>query len=429
MTDLVESANWAPGIRQFETSDPVEGGPDGIDNVPLRQLANRTRYLKDRQDAQTGDLGLKAPIDSPAFTGAPQAPLAAQFDDSTKLATTSFVQRALGSRRAFIAIQQSTLLDASHVGALIGCNAPGGYTLTLPPLAGLAPGSSIAFFHSTGTPSAVTVVAAGNDKILSEGSVMPSLVLGSCQCLTLTTDSRTGWYMEMQNMYGMTAAQFDNSTRLATTGFVQQSLGNMRGTYVTKTSGTLGAAQAGMQVYVGAPGTTQTINFAELKEGTRMTVYANYAGAGPTMLTINGSAKFVAVVSLTDQTVMLNPGDAISFVVDGTNLNIEVTTANLRYSAAFGASLATSGYQKLPSGLIIQWMTGAVVTANADNTIPFPIAFPNRVFAITSGVGYTNGSGQVNGYVSVSVTPTLSNFIARISGSTPSGVNFLAFGI
>lgn len=381
MTDLVESADWTPGIRQFETSDPVEGGPDGIDNVPLRQLANRTRFLKDRQEAQTGDLALKAPIDSPAFTGAPQAPLAAQFDNSTKLATTAFVQRALGSRRAIIGIQQSTLLDARHVGALIGCNAPGGYTLTLPPLAGLAPGSSITFFHSTGTPSAVTVVAAGNDKILSEGNVMPSLALGPCQCLTLTTDSGTGWYMEMQNMYGTTAAQFDNSTRLATTAFVQQSLGNMVGTYTTTTSGTLGAAQAGKQVYVFAPGTTQTINFAELKEGARMTVYANYTAAGPTTLTISGSAKFVAVASVTAQTITLNPGEAISLVVDGANVNIEVTTANLRYSAAFGASLSTNGYQKLPSGLIIQWGYVAVA-GNSNMAVAFPLAFPNACLSL-----------------------------------------------
>ncbi|WP_155628892.1 gp53-like domain-containing protein [Burkholderia stagnalis] len=403
MTDLVESSSWTPGIRQFETSDPVEGGPDGIDNVPLRQLANRTRFLKDRQEAQTGDLALKAPIDSPAFTGAPQAPLAAQFDNSTKLATTSFVQRALGSRRAIVGVQQNTLLDASHVGALIGCNAPGGYTLTLPPLAGLAPGSSITFVHSTGTPSAVTVVAAGNDKILSEGNVMPSLALGSCQCLTLTTDSKTGWYMEMQNMYGTTAAQFDNSTRLATTSFVQQSLGNMAGTYTTTTSGTLGAAQAGKQVYVFAPGTTQTINFAELKEGARMTVYANYTAAGQTTLAISGPAKFVAVASVTVPTVALNPGEAISLVVDGANLNIEVTTANLRYSAAFGASFAPNGYQKLPSGLIIQW--GAYITsASGDVSVMFPLAFQTGVYPIVTGVNLSGGQGGFVGITSNSST-------------------------
>lgn len=48
MANLQEQALWETGIYQFETSDPVMGGPDGIDNKPTRQLANRTLYLKIR---------------------------------------------------------------------------------------------------------------------------------------------------------------------------------------------------------------------------------------------------------------------------------------------------------------------------------------------------------------------------------------------
>ncbi|NTZ84314.1 tail fiber protein [Burkholderia metallica] len=51
MADLKEESKWEPGIRQFETEDPVQGGPDGVDNIALKQLGNRTRYLKDRADA------------------------------------------------------------------------------------------------------------------------------------------------------------------------------------------------------------------------------------------------------------------------------------------------------------------------------------------------------------------------------------------
>ncbi|MDK9716752.1 MAG: hypothetical protein OEL57_02450, partial [Trichlorobacter sp.] len=46
MADLVEVSEWTPGIYQLETTDPVEGGPDGVDNLQARQLANRTAYLK-----------------------------------------------------------------------------------------------------------------------------------------------------------------------------------------------------------------------------------------------------------------------------------------------------------------------------------------------------------------------------------------------
>lgn len=48
MADLPETSEWTPGIYQLETSDPVLGGPEGVDNLAPKQLANRTRWLKDQ---------------------------------------------------------------------------------------------------------------------------------------------------------------------------------------------------------------------------------------------------------------------------------------------------------------------------------------------------------------------------------------------
>ncbi|MFJ2713402.1 hypothetical protein ACIOZM_21350 [Pseudomonas sp. NPDC087346] len=48
MADLPESNEWTEGIYQLETSDPVLGGPEGIDNLQGKQLANRTKWLKDQ---------------------------------------------------------------------------------------------------------------------------------------------------------------------------------------------------------------------------------------------------------------------------------------------------------------------------------------------------------------------------------------------
>lgn len=50
MANLNEEPVYEEGIYQFETTDPVEGGPEGIDNKPTRQLANRTAYLKQEQE-------------------------------------------------------------------------------------------------------------------------------------------------------------------------------------------------------------------------------------------------------------------------------------------------------------------------------------------------------------------------------------------
>lgn len=51
MADLPESPDWAPGVYQLETSDPVLGGPEGITNLPAKQLANRTSWLRKKIDA------------------------------------------------------------------------------------------------------------------------------------------------------------------------------------------------------------------------------------------------------------------------------------------------------------------------------------------------------------------------------------------
>lgn len=50
MANLSEMSRWEAGIYQWETSDPVQGGPNGIDNRPTRELANRTRWLYDELD-------------------------------------------------------------------------------------------------------------------------------------------------------------------------------------------------------------------------------------------------------------------------------------------------------------------------------------------------------------------------------------------
>ena len=52
MANLTETNAFPAGIYQIEPTDPVLGGPPnlsaglGITNVPLQQLANRTRFLK-----------------------------------------------------------------------------------------------------------------------------------------------------------------------------------------------------------------------------------------------------------------------------------------------------------------------------------------------------------------------------------------------
>lgn len=49
ITEELNNPQWAEGIYQLETTDPVLGGPNGIANRQAKELAARTQYLKKEQ--------------------------------------------------------------------------------------------------------------------------------------------------------------------------------------------------------------------------------------------------------------------------------------------------------------------------------------------------------------------------------------------
>ena len=73
--------------------------------------------------------------------------------------------------------------------------------------------------------------------------------------------------------------------------------------------------------------------------------------------------------------------------------SIDAAAAALAFSGA-NQSLASSGYQKLPSGLIIQWGQ-AVSSSSAALLVTLPVAFPNgalRAFSTPTDTVFSNMS-------------------------------------
>jgi hypothetical protein len=68
MANLTEISEFTAGIHQIEVNEPVLGGPEGNTNVPLKQLANRTLFLKNAIDALEAGGG---PFDFSAASGVP----------------------------------------------------------------------------------------------------------------------------------------------------------------------------------------------------------------------------------------------------------------------------------------------------------------------------------------------------------------------
>jgi hypothetical protein len=60
----------------------------------------------------------------------------------------------------------------------------------------------------------------------------------------------------------------------------------------------------------------------------------------------------------------------------------------------FSNSLTSSGYQKLPSGLIIQWGKSASFSSESGQTVTFPIAFPNVCLNASATVLISSGAAN-----------------------------------
>ncbi len=118
------------------------------------------------------------------------------------------------------------------------------------------------------------------------------------------------------------------------------------------------------------------------------------------------------------------PGTVISTTWANETLNdIAAALTQSATKGDFGSSLAANGYQKLPSGLIIQWgvVTQETPTANTPYTFSYPIAFPNAVFALL-------GSQTSDSPAPVVSNPAIFGFVSssqgRVAWASTAGATF-----
>lgn len=211
---------------------------------------------------------------------------------------------------------------------------------------------------------------------------------------------------------GVTPPQFDNDTSLATTEFVQRALGSFRAHANISSNTTLGASHIGVAVNVTASSTLTLPAASAVPSGSCILI--GVSGAGVVATVNRTGADFISgVASSTASTFALSQGDTVLLRSNGSNTWLAgLGSAALRGSFSdFGASLAASGYQKLPSGLIIQWGQIASSTS-ADVSVTFPVAFPNGVKTIA--VQHMHGT-------------TSSAYMNSVSAFSASGFSFSTY--
>lgn len=189
-----------------------------------------------------------------------------------------------------------------------------------------------------------------------------------------------------------TPPQFDNGTKAATTGFVKAQGLQASTLQIATTSGFLGASHAGGTLAINsASNTTQTLPaVSAMPAGSRIEAVNINTGVGT--VTRNGTDT-IRVNQGTVASIALGAGDYLTLESDGVSSWHAVGgSARLGTSAVFDASKNVNGYQKLPSGLILQWGTAVAVAQSTVASITFPIAFPTacRNIQVTTASSVNN---------------------------------------
>lgn len=137
-----------------------------------------------------------APLESPAFTGDPKAPTPTQFDRDKSVATTEYVQTALGSYSGLIKVTDPTItLTKEHAGFMVVLTSATAITVKLPPASSVPAGVSISFFGDHLPQLVNTVTRSGVDLINVGGNnYVPTLEIGNSDFMTLVSDGNIGWF-------------------------------------------------------------------------------------------------------------------------------------------------------------------------------------------------------------------------------------------
>ncbi|KOY02193.1 phage tail protein [Pseudomonas nunensis] len=336
-----------------------------------------------------------APINSPAFLGAPTALTPPQFDSSLRLVSTAFAKRMGVEYSGFAPLTASTALGASSIGGIVAGASATPINITLPPTAGVPEGASVEVVNAGA--GAVTVLAAGLDVLASQLAGVIPVVLGMGDNAEFVKVSGA-WRLRggsvalkyaavMSGPNWTTQLQFDSTTKLATTEFVKQSLGGMSGYSLLSGSVTIPASSAGKYIIINNPGTITLPDPSTLPLGTMFTIEA-IGSFGTITCTGATSGSFSGPnVGLPVASASIADSNVSQFVVVGAQYRV--------FGGSGKALLAASGHQKLPSGLIVQWGVASVAANNVLTNQTLPIAWPNGLFQVAASWAATappNGS-------------------------------------
>jgi len=154
-----------------------------------------------------------APLASPIFSDNPRAPTPAQFDNDTSLATTEFVQRALGNFAGILVVSEAGIIAASSSGKAVILDGVAGAVFL--PLAGDVPSGTT--LNISAKQNGWTVSSSGGQKIDTTSSLITSFAMGAGDNVELVSNGFNSWTMAGGVSQSKYAAAFGSA--LAPFGF------------------------------------------------------------------------------------------------------------------------------------------------------------------------------------------------------------------
>ncbi|TWC15718.1 tail-collar fiber protein [Pseudomonas sp. SJZ085] len=309
-----------------------------------------------------------APLNSPALIN-PTANTPAQFDSTSKIATTEFVKKNSGNHAAIGGLSaNTTLTSANTFGMSYMLNSATPFTVTLP-LASTSPNGGVVTFTNVLT-APVTLALQGADYMTGIDGVGAggSIVLRQRDTITLSCAGTNVWYAE------------GGSVRDSQSSAIRSLMGNYSGIKILSMASELTAADTGVVCIGSSALAGSDVTLPQLSTTASGQTIAISAGAGAFNLKpFSGDPKIsigLSVLSL----LPIDVFESIVLVSNPTGWRVISGTVLNKYSGTFSASLSSNGYHKLPSGVIIQW--GTAGTSNGFGTWTYPIAFPNSVFRV-----------------------------------------------